>query len=144
MTQLTILERPHELRNVARDLLIVRATTVHAGDGSLFDPASEASKVLSDGAMSCLRSADQLEGLLREKKRSSIRNALQNAVPTIMTGIAAFLLGAIIFSDRTRSPELVRAELRWMAAHEDGLSRTAVAIDGSGDAGASGGQDGNR
>lgn len=67
--------RAGELRDLARDLVIVRSQTSVQDEPSLFDPATETACILNAGALACLRSAEELERLgdrFRTPRRSLV------------------------------------------------------------------------
>lgn len=111
--------RAAELRNLARDLLIVRSTTIGLGDGSLFDPATDAARVLNDGALSCLRSAEEMErlgGRFRASRRSLVAEL---SLGLMLIGVV--FAGSVAWHDSPPSP----AEVQWMRLSEHRLNTLA-------------------
>lgn len=108
--------RADELRNLARDLLIVRSTTIGSGDGSLFDPSTDAARVLNDGALSCLRSAEEMQRLGRRFRAS--RRSLVAELSLGLFLIGVIFAGSVAWNDTPPSP----AETQWMRMSEHRLS----------------------
>ncbi len=108
--------RAAELRDLARDLLIVRSQTSGAEEPQLFDPATETACILNAGALACLRSAEELErlgGRLRASRRSLVAEL---TLGLLLIGVV--FAGCMAWQATPPSP----AEVEWLRLSERRLS----------------------
>ncbi|WP_238995235.1 hypothetical protein [Sphingomonas solaris] len=108
--------RAGEMRDLARDLLIVRSTTIVSDEASLFDPATEAARILNAGALACLKSAEELERLGSRFGASRRRLAAELILRLLLIGVV--FAGWMAWTTTPPSP----AEVQWMRMSEQRLS----------------------
>lgn len=112
--------RAGELRDLARDLLIVRSTTTGPDEASLFDPATEAACILNAGALACLKSAEELERL-GDRFRASRRSLVAELTLGLLL-IGVVFAGCMAWQATPPSP----AEVEWMRLSEQRLNALDV------------------
>jgi len=115
--------RAAELRDLARDLLIVRSQTAGLEEPSLFDPATETACILNAGALACLRSAEEMErlgGRFRTSRRSLVAEL---TLGLLLIGVV--FAGCMAWQTTPPSP----AEIQWMRMTEQRLNAADASLE---------------